>query len=249
MRLSLGQAFQTFQKSPKEQPTQSIDKYTCWQLTDKNRQMVQGQSLQYQFFILHLNKPNNDKFSYSPGSVLQSWEPISYRISAVFFDFRILQKSYFTTTKVILRSFCKNFFHHGCRKTEEIFVDHQFLNIFYITNRSFLFDSMPLNVEVSLFSSTLNPLSSSLFILWFTALALNIQRGKMIELVFNKVINGAPLIRAFNCRLAVSIIDFVRFSKFKFLSIIIPRSFCSASSCKVFLYNSIDLLAMPLFHY
>ena len=131
-------------------------------------------------------------------------QPISYRISAAFFDFRILQKSYF-------------------------FVDHQFFNIFYMNSRSFLFDSMSLNVEVSLFSNTLNPLLWSLFILWFTTLELereNIQRGKIIEVVFNKFINGAPLIRAFNCRLAVFIIDFVWFSKFKFLSIIILRSFC-----------------------
>ena len=76
----------------------------------KNWQIMQGQSLQCHFFISNLNK-SNDKNS----KVGQLW---SYCISAVFFGFRIWQKSYSTTSKVILKeSFCKNFFHYGSWKT------------------------------------------------------------------------------------------------------------------------------------
>ena len=39
------------------------------------------------------------------------------------FGFRIWQKSYSTISKVILESFCKNFFHYRSRKTVEIFDD------------------------------------------------------------------------------------------------------------------------------
>ena len=56
--------------------------------------------------------------------------------------------------------------------------------------------------------------------------------------------NGATLIRVW---LTVFITDFVWFWNLKSLSIILPRSFCSASACKVFLPNLIGSLAVSLF--
>ena len=48
----------------------------------KNREILQGQSLQCQFFISDLNECNDDKFLYLASSLLQS-------VIAVFFGFRI----------------------------------------------------------------------------------------------------------------------------------------------------------------
>ena len=42
----------------------------------KIRQILQGQSLQFQVFISDLNKSNDGKFLYLVGSVLQSWEAL-----------------------------------------------------------------------------------------------------------------------------------------------------------------------------
>ena len=100
----------------------SIDKYTSWQFPlilvyktytiNKIRQILQGQSVQFQFFISHLNKSNDGK--------------------CLCLGFRILQKSFSTISKVILKdSFCKNF-HYGSRETVKIFVEfnHQCLHFF-----------------------------------------------------------------------------------------------------------------------
>ena len=55
-------------------------------------------------------------------------------------------------------------------------------------------------------------------------------------------INRVTLIRALNFWLPDFIINYVWLQKFKSLCIIIPRSFCSALTCKVLLPNSIDSL-------
>ena len=61
----------------------SIDKYTSWQFplisvikptpSTKMPHILQGQSLEYLFFLSDLNKANDGKFLYLVGSVLQSW--------------------------------------------------------------------------------------------------------------------------------------------------------------------------------
>ena len=55
-----------------------MDEYTSWQLikptpSAKIRQILQGQLLQFQFFISGLNKSNDNKLLYLVDSVLQNW--------------------------------------------------------------------------------------------------------------------------------------------------------------------------------
>ena len=100
---------------------------------------------------------------------------------------------------------------------------------------------MSLNVKVLSFSKVLNPLSRSLFILWFLALVLNIQgkgqklnssliKALNITFLLKSVIDGATLIWALNFWLTIFTINFAWLWKFKSLFITIPWSFCLASA-------------------
>ena len=89
-------------------------------------------------FLLDWNNSSNDKLLSKVGQLYR----LPYQCCIFLFGFRIWQKSYSSTSRVILKdSFYKIFFHYGSRK---IFVEftHQFLNIFYMNSSIVTFGSM-----------------------------------------------------------------------------------------------------------
>ena len=159
-----------------------------------------------------------------------------------------------------LRQLYFKLYYYSSRKTIEIFGEFnlQFLNTFYMNSSIVTFWYMSLNVGILSFEDALTPFSWSLFNFMFTALVLNIQKKgqylnwsliKELNVIFllRSVMNGATLTSALNFWLAASVIDYVWLLTFKSLYIIISRSFCWASACKVFLPSSIHSLAISLF--